>query len=538
VAADSLKKASTPEPFSKSKTSNWVARAGGLPSYIQHIAHDLVEKRGMDESKAIQMAIGIVKNWASGKGNIDATTRAAAQKAVAEWEKLKAKSAGKKIAESTVEDLDAWEPADEDRALMETVAPPTAAKPKPRAARKRTPHRAPSVGDPLAMRVEVGDLALLETLAHPGVTRYGHPVTPSSLPGNQVPKRKPNRTRTGVSSQYDAGKHPRGRGGEWTVKQGATGDVVRVVQRRVGAKADGQYGSQTAQRVMDFQRRHGLKVDGVVGRQTIAAMRGDANALHVSPGSATVADRRWLHARAAMRKVRETPADGGPLALKLDENLRIVESIDLKIHEEADLALVESAADGHAELLDLALLEAATADAPVQFNADGTIDMVIIRPCNGRGVGSRIYEADMLKRNAHVFSGWPSYDNHDSPAARRARQGLPRPPSELAGEVRESWWDPTFATPVDDEMGFGQGAVIGRFMLTEDMEKLIRRLPRAVKTSVNADATSLRPGTRNGRKGLIVEGIVNDPENYSVDLVTKAGAGGAVASLYRELAAA
>jgi hypothetical protein len=75
-------------------------------------------------------------------------------------------------------------------------------------------------------------------------------------------------------------------------------------------------------------------------------------------------------------------------------------------------------------------------------------------------------------------------------------------------------------------------------MLTEDMEKLVRRLPRAVKTSVNSDATGLRPGMRRGKKGAIVEGFVNDPEQHSVDLVTRAGAGGAVASLYREMAAA
>lgn len=30
----SLAKASTPEPFSASRTSNWVARVGGLPPYI------------------------------------------------------------------------------------------------------------------------------------------------------------------------------------------------------------------------------------------------------------------------------------------------------------------------------------------------------------------------------------------------------------------------------------------------------------------------------------------------------------------------
>jgi hypothetical protein len=106
-AADSMVKASTPEPFSRSKTSNWVARRGGLPAYVQHIAHDLMEKRGKSESQAIQMAIGIVKRWARGGGNVDANTRAAAAKAVAEWEKMKAANAaakaGKKLSESVLE---------------------------------------------------------------------------------------------------------------------------------------------------------------------------------------------------------------------------------------------------------------------------------------------------------------------------------------------------------------------------------------------------------------------------------------------------
>jgi hypothetical protein len=104
MAKDSLVKASTPEPWSRSKTSNWVARGGGLPDYIQHISHDIAEKRGIPESQAIAIAIGVVKNWAAGKGNVDATTRAAAAKAVAEWEKLKAKNAAKggKIKEAPV----------------------------------------------------------------------------------------------------------------------------------------------------------------------------------------------------------------------------------------------------------------------------------------------------------------------------------------------------------------------------------------------------------------------------------------------------
>lgn len=89
-AADSLAKASTPEPFSTSKTSNWIARLGGLPNYIQHVAHGLV-RSGKTESEAIQMAIGIVRRWARGGGNVDSGTKAAAAKAVGEWEALKAK---------------------------------------------------------------------------------------------------------------------------------------------------------------------------------------------------------------------------------------------------------------------------------------------------------------------------------------------------------------------------------------------------------------------------------------------------------------
>lgn len=61
-----------------------------------------MEKRGKTESEAIQMAIGIVKNWAAGKGNVDANTRAAAAKALKEWEALKAtNAASSKVKETT-----------------------------------------------------------------------------------------------------------------------------------------------------------------------------------------------------------------------------------------------------------------------------------------------------------------------------------------------------------------------------------------------------------------------------------------------------
>lgn len=96
-AADSLVKASTPQPFSTSKTSNWIARLGGLPDYIQHVAHGLV-RSGKTESEAIQMAIGIMTRWARGGGNVDKNTQAAAAKALSQWEALKAKQKAKRAA--------------------------------------------------------------------------------------------------------------------------------------------------------------------------------------------------------------------------------------------------------------------------------------------------------------------------------------------------------------------------------------------------------------------------------------------------------
>lgn len=87
VPHGSLLEAGTkPEPFSKSKTSNWVAKAGGLPTFIQHVAHDILESKGSIKttSAAIAAAISQAKKWAAG-GNKQAAA------AIAQWEKMKAR---------------------------------------------------------------------------------------------------------------------------------------------------------------------------------------------------------------------------------------------------------------------------------------------------------------------------------------------------------------------------------------------------------------------------------------------------------------
>lgn len=75
--------------------SNWVQDNGGLPNYICHIVK-AIHGDGMDVSRAIAIAVGRVKKWAAGVGDVDPDTRAKAAKAVAEWEALKAKARAKK----------------------------------------------------------------------------------------------------------------------------------------------------------------------------------------------------------------------------------------------------------------------------------------------------------------------------------------------------------------------------------------------------------------------------------------------------------
>ena len=94
------------ESLNRSPRHNWVEDAGQLPAYIQHIANDLEQERGIPLSRAIPIAIGTVKRWARGGGNVNPDTVAKAQAAVAEWEALKAKNRARQIAKSIELDLD------------------------------------------------------------------------------------------------------------------------------------------------------------------------------------------------------------------------------------------------------------------------------------------------------------------------------------------------------------------------------------------------------------------------------------------------
>lgn len=71
---------------------NWVDKAGGLPSMIDCVARALHWDGGKPVSKAIEMAVGIVKDWAEGRRGAKPATVAKAQAAVASWESKRARS--------------------------------------------------------------------------------------------------------------------------------------------------------------------------------------------------------------------------------------------------------------------------------------------------------------------------------------------------------------------------------------------------------------------------------------------------------------
>lgn len=87
----------------RSPKQNWVEKAGNLPPYIRKLAR-AIEKSGKPLSSAIAIAIGRVKDWAAGGDDVDPDTMAKAAKALAQWEKLKAKNAANQVAKLSRED--------------------------------------------------------------------------------------------------------------------------------------------------------------------------------------------------------------------------------------------------------------------------------------------------------------------------------------------------------------------------------------------------------------------------------------------------
>ena len=53
-----------------------------------------------------------------------------------------------------------------------------------------------------------------------------------------------------------------------TLKIGARGNITKLMQQKIGVAADGIFGNNTKQAVINYQRSKGLVADGIVGRNT------------------------------------------------------------------------------------------------------------------------------------------------------------------------------------------------------------------------------------------------------------------------------
>jgi hypothetical protein len=175
-------------------------------------------------------------------------------------------------------------------------------------------------------------------------------------------------------------------------------------------------------------------------------------------------------------------------------------------------------------------LQESLASRPSPLNADGTVNIHVIRPTIGQGLGRHKYTADMLRENAEVFSGWKMYIDHQSPEAKKAAGGLPRSIHDLGGRILESYWDES----VPAEGRYGQGAVVARVKPVGQVKKLIEEDPELLEASIRAKATEVHPEVVEGEQVWVVEGISQSPPG-SVDWVTEGGAGGRVADLIEGL---
>jgi hypothetical protein len=82
---------STPAPLGRPGGPGlWRDKSRKLPDYIENVARGIMQGGVADKSRAIATAIAAVKRWAAGGGKVSPEVRAAAAKAIAEWEALKA----------------------------------------------------------------------------------------------------------------------------------------------------------------------------------------------------------------------------------------------------------------------------------------------------------------------------------------------------------------------------------------------------------------------------------------------------------------
>lgn len=148
----------------------------------------------------------------------------------------------------------------------------------------------------------------------------------------------------------------------------------------------------------------------------------------------------------------------------------------------------------------------------------------IIRPCVGRGKGTRYYSPQVLEADAENWVGARMFANHLTNKQQRELEGLPRPIEHLAGRIRESWWDGE--VPASSDGRYEQGGTYAIIKPRRYIREMLDDDPDLIESSINALATSIRAGTRDGQRVTVVEGIRVKPR--TVDWVSEGGAGGGI----------
>jgi hypothetical protein len=208
--------------------------------------------------------------------------------------------------------------------------------------------------------------------------------------------------------------------------------------------------------------------------------------------------------------------------LTLTESIDLVEAAATGQVVKPDGTVIKLGYNGNGELVEGGV-----------FDERGRVPLHVIRPGIGRGRGRHHYRPDMLQEHGSIFTGWPMYQDHLSAAAKKAAGGQPRSIRDKGGIIKESWWDP--ATPADKTRGFGAGSVVGMVRPVKAIRDLIDDDPQMVEASISAEATAVEATLVEGERVLDVKGIKALREGGrpggSVDWVSEAGAGGAVASI-------
>jgi hypothetical protein len=84
----------TPSPLGRPGGPGLWFKGWKLPDYVENVARGIMQGGMADKSMAIATAIAACKRWAAGGGKVTPEVRAAAAKAIAEWEALKAAAPG------------------------------------------------------------------------------------------------------------------------------------------------------------------------------------------------------------------------------------------------------------------------------------------------------------------------------------------------------------------------------------------------------------------------------------------------------------